>query len=71
MSLFFLLIHSGHEVCGKVTLKHIYEISKLKQQDPPLRFKTLEHICRNTIGAALSIGIEACFFICKANKPRM
>lgn len=46
------------EIAGKITLKHVYEIALIKQQDPPLRVLTLEHICRQIIGAARSVGVE-------------
>ncbi|KAK7071923.1 54S ribosomal protein L11, mitochondrial [Halocaridina rubra] len=48
----------GNEVCGKVTLKHIYEIAKIKAQDPPLQLTPLKQICEMTIGVAHSCGIE-------------
>lgn len=48
----------GQEVAGKVSLKHIYEIAKIKQQDPPLQLTPLKQICELTIGVAHSIGLE-------------
>ncbi|CAG7836233.1 unnamed protein product [Allacma fusca] len=48
----------GTEIAGKVTLKHIYEIAKIKQTDPFLRFESLEHICKLVIKTARSAGIE-------------
>ncbi|XP_021947025.1 39S ribosomal protein L11, mitochondrial-like [Folsomia candida] len=48
----------GHEICGKLTLKHIYEIAKIKQQDPTLRFLPLERICNNVISTAHTCGIQ-------------
>lgn len=48
----------GKEVAGKVTLKHIYEIAKIKQEDPGLDIKPLSEICRYLIGTAKSLGIE-------------
>jgi len=47
-----------NEIAGKVTLKHIYEISKLKQQDPVCRWMDLKVICENTIQLARRCGIE-------------
>lgn len=49
---------AGQETAGKVTLKHIYEIAKIKQQDPPLQLKPLKEICELVIGSAHSCGIE-------------
>nr|CAG4652307.1 EOG090X0I63 [Triops cancriformis] len=46
------------EFAGKVTLKHIYEIAKLKQEDEALKIESLETICKSLIGAARSCGIE-------------
>ncbi|XP_042872329.1 39S ribosomal protein L11, mitochondrial-like [Penaeus japonicus] len=48
----------GREIAGKVSLKHIYEIAKIKQQDPPLQLTPLKQICELTIGVAHSIGLE-------------
>jgi large subunit ribosomal protein L11 len=41
-----------------LTLKHIYEIAKIKSQDPPLEAFTLQQICEMMIGVAHSCGIE-------------
>jgi large subunit ribosomal protein L11 len=49
---------SGTEVAGKITLKHIYEIAKIKSEDPPLECVSLEIICKMMIGTARSCGIE-------------
>ncbi|KAK2163248.1 hypothetical protein LSH36_83g04094 [Paralvinella palmiformis] len=48
----------GNEVAGKVTLKHVYEIAKIKSQDPIWFGVSLEKICKSVIGTAHSIGIE-------------
>uniref|UniRef100_A0A023F875 Large ribosomal subunit protein uL11m n=1 Tax=Triatoma infestans TaxID=30076 RepID=A0A023F875_TRIIF len=48
----------GKEVCGKITLKHLYEIAKIKSEDPPMECLTLEEICKKFIGIAHSCGIE-------------
>ncbi|KAJ8880796.1 hypothetical protein PR048_017267 [Dryococelus australis] len=48
----------GQEVCGKITLKHLYEIAKLKSEDPPLECMSLEDICKMMVGVAHSCGIE-------------
>nr|CAG4638840.1 EOG090X0I63 [Cyclestheria hislopi] len=49
---------SGQEIAGKVSLKHVYEIAKIKQQDPPNKFLSLETVCKQVIGIAHSCGIE-------------
>ncbi|XP_057670198.1 39S ribosomal protein L11, mitochondrial [Diorhabda carinulata] len=48
----------GKEISGKVTLKHVYEIAKIKQTDPTLEIKTLEDVCKMIVGIAKSCGIE-------------
>nr|SVE73927.1 EOG090X0I63 [Daphnia atkinsoni] len=47
-----------HEVAGKVTLKHVYEIAKIKQQDPTQSFLSLETICKQIVSCARTCGIE-------------
>ncbi|XP_023945748.1 39S ribosomal protein L11, mitochondrial [Bicyclus anynana] len=46
------------ETSGKITLKHLYEIAKIKSQDPTLDFKPLKEICTMLIGTARTCGIE-------------
>ncbi|XP_042240617.1 39S ribosomal protein L11, mitochondrial-like [Homarus americanus] len=48
----------GKEVTGKLTRKHVYEIAKIKQQDPPMQLTPLKEICELVIGTAHSCGIE-------------
>lgn len=48
----------GSELCGKVTLKHIYEIAKIKLEDPPNALRSEEDMCKMMIGIARSCGIE-------------
>ncbi|KAI8966990.1 50S ribosomal protein L11 [Mycotypha africana] len=48
----------GNEVVGSVTLKHIYEIAKIKQQDANLKHLPLEGISNSVIGVAKSVGIQ-------------
>ena len=49
---------SAQEVGGKVTLKHIYEIAKIKKADPAFEFVEMKEICRLIIGTSHSCGIE-------------
>ena len=42
----------GKEVCGKLSLKHIYEIAKIKSEDPTFDTIPLQEVCRNLIGQA-------------------
>ncbi|KAL1514066.1 hypothetical protein ABEB36_003389 [Hypothenemus hampei] len=48
----------GKEIAGKVTLKHVYEIAKIKSSDPTLQLLSLEDICKMIVGVARSCGIE-------------
>ncbi|XP_011874713.1 PREDICTED: 39S ribosomal protein L11, mitochondrial [Vollenhovia emeryi] len=46
------------ELAGKITLKHLYEIAKIKIEDPPNALLSLEHMCQMLVGIARSCGIE-------------
>ncbi|KAL1132547.1 hypothetical protein AAG570_010502 [Ranatra chinensis] len=48
----------GKEVCGKVSLRHLYEIAKIKSTDPVMETKSLAEICKMFVGIAHSCGIE-------------
>lgn len=48
----------GSEVAGKITLKHVYEIAKIKSEDPPLELFELQDICKMVIATARTCGIE-------------
>ncbi|KAI8137511.1 50S ribosomal protein L11 [Fennellomyces sp. T-0311] len=48
----------GSEVVAKLSLKHIYEIAKIKQTDANLKHLPLQSICGSVIGVAKSVGIE-------------
>ncbi|KAI9102817.1 ribosomal protein L11, RNA binding domain-containing protein [Phlyctochytrium arcticum] len=45
-------------IVGKVTLKHIYEIAKIKSQDPAFRGVDLQQVASRVIGTARGIGID-------------
>ena len=49
---------TAREVAGKLSLKHIYEIAVIKQQDPPLQCLSLKTICEQLIGIARTCGIQ-------------
>ncbi|OZJ02463.1 hypothetical protein BZG36_04102 [Bifiguratus adelaidae] len=49
---------AGTEIVGKVSLKHVYEIAKIKQADESLQGVALDKICKSVIGVAKSAGIE-------------
>lgn len=48
----------GTEVCGRLTLKHIYHIAELKKQDPKYFSWDLKQVCAMLIGKAHRLGIE-------------
>jgi large subunit ribosomal protein L11 len=48
----------GREVTGYITRKHLYEIAKIKSEDPPLQMVDLEEVCRLLIDSAYSLGIR-------------
>ncbi|RVX21390.1 54S ribosomal protein L19, mitochondrial [Vitis vinifera] len=48
----------GHVVASSVTVKHIYEIAKVKQSDPYCQYMSLESICKSIIGTANTMGIQ-------------
>ncbi|KAI5804996.1 60S ribosomal protein L19, mitochondrial precursor [Geopyxis carbonaria] len=51
-------MNAGTETVGKVTLKHIYEIAKIKQTEPRLAGLSLEALVKSVLGTAKSAGIE-------------
>lgn len=48
----------GHETVGTVSLKHVYEIAKVKQSEPRLSGLSLEGLCKSVIASARSTGIS-------------
>jgi large subunit ribosomal protein L11 len=48
----------GTEFIGKISLKHVYEVAKLKQSDTNLKHLSLGSICGSIIGVSRSIGIQ-------------
>ncbi|CAK7206344.1 mitochondrial 54S ribosomal protein YmL19 [Sporothrix eucalyptigena] len=48
----------GKEVVGTVSLKHIYEIAKIKQSEQRLAGNSLESLCRSIIYQAKSMGVD-------------
>lgn len=48
----------ANEIAGKITLKHLYEIAKIKSQDPPLSLLTLPQITQMFVNIARTIGIK-------------
>lgn len=48
----------GHEIVGKISLKHVYEIAKIKQTETRLSGLSLEGLCKSVISQAKSVGIQ-------------
>ena len=48
----------GHEVVGTVSLKHIYEIAKVKQTDEHLKHLRLEAIASSVVATAKTLGVQ-------------
>jgi large subunit ribosomal protein L11 len=48
----------GHEVTGTISLKHVYEIAKIKASDGHMKHLPLESVARMIVGSARSLGIQ-------------
>ncbi|KAM7258135.1 hypothetical protein ACFE04_013876 [Oxalis oulophora] len=48
----------GHVTASTVTLKHVYEIAKVKQSDPYCQYMSLHSISKSIIATANSMGIK-------------
>ena len=48
----------GHEVVGTVSLKHIYEIAKIKRMDEHLKHLRLEAIASTVVASAKTLGVQ-------------
>ena len=48
----------GHEIVGTISLKHVYEIAKIKATDDHLRHLPLESIAKTVVGTARTMGIQ-------------
>lgn len=47
----------GHETAGTISLKHVYEIAKIKQSELRLSGLSLEGLCRAIIFQCKSMGV--------------
>lgn len=50
--------YPGKEVTGLLTRQHIFEIARVKAEDPPLQMVDLQDICRQLVDSAHSLGIK-------------
>lgn len=48
----------GHEIVGTISLKHVYEIAKIKQSELRLAGLPLKGLCRAVIHQCRSMGIN-------------
>ncbi|OGM43465.1 mitochondrial 54S ribosomal protein YmL19 [Aspergillus bombycis] len=51
-------MNPGHEIVGKVSLKHVYEIAQIKHSETRLSGLSLQGLCKSVIAQAKSIGIQ-------------
>lgn len=50
--------YPGKIVSSTLTVKHVYEIAKVKQSDPGCQHLSLEAICKSVMGTARSMGFQ-------------
>eukprot|EP00744_Colponema_vietnamica_P007932 GILI01011359.1.p1 GENE.GILI01011359.1~~GILI01011359.1.p1 ORF type:complete len:162 (-),score=28.17 GILI01011359.1:151-636(-) len=48
----------GHDVVGKINIKYIYEIAKLKIRDPGFEHYSLEGLCKCLVGTCRTLGLQ-------------
>lgn len=48
----------GHEIAGTISLKHVFEIAKIKATDEHLKHLQLEAIARTVVGTAKTLGVQ-------------
>ncbi|KAK4337426.1 hypothetical protein RND71_043537 [Anisodus tanguticus] len=51
-------VDPSKEVAGKITVKHVYEIAKLKSEDPDYEFIPLQKVCDDVVKSARSLGVQ-------------
>ena len=50
-------MQAGREIAGTVSLKHVYEIARIKQSELRLSGLSLESLCKTVIASGKSAGI--------------
>lgn len=48
----------GHDIIATISLKHVYEIAKIKSADEHMKILPLESIARMIVGSARSLGVQ-------------
>lgn len=51
-------MQSNQEVAGMITVKHVYEIAKIKMQDPIYRCQPMKTVCEEILAKARTCGIK-------------
>lgn len=51
----------GHETIATISVKHIYEVARIKSMDKDLEAKGLESVARSVISTAKNMGIEVVY----------
>jgi large subunit ribosomal protein L11 len=52
-----ILYFAATEIAGKITFKHVYEIAKIKAQDPPQENEDIKDICQRVIYQCRTMGV--------------
>ena len=50
-------VKPGSEIVGNISVKHVYEIAKIKSQEESLKHLPMESICSTIVATAKSMGI--------------
>lgn len=50
-------MYPKQEIAGYITLRHLYEIAKIKLEDPPNALLTHQQMCQMLVGVARSCGV--------------
>ncbi|XP_031629483.1 39S ribosomal protein L11, mitochondrial [Contarinia nasturtii] len=48
----------GHEIAGKITHRHLYEIAQIKLKDPPNALLTLQQMTQMLASVCRTVGVE-------------
>ncbi|TPX60972.1 hypothetical protein PhCBS80983_g01499 [Powellomyces hirtus] len=51
----------GDVIVGTVSVKHIYEIAKIKSEDPAFRGVTLHKVAKRVLGSARGVGLNVVY----------
>lgn len=51
-------VKAGHSAKGTISLKHVYRIAELKQQDKRFIYMPLKSLCQSIMSTARAMGID-------------